>query len=255
MKAHIILIVLFILPLKNSIAQLEVNYHSILNNDKPINDVTNSKTSKSIIFFCPAVYISQESYSKKADELIKNSKMKGILDLNIHFIYFKQNLKSNAKGLKYLSKDQKDTLFIGQFECLFIGFDTNNLQRAKTKMKFNYDIEQVFKNENLFRVPIIDTNKCFEKIPDRIPFYVDFIKESISPNYSTDEKIQFLRDTINFLYSEISFLKTEINKINTGGEIRKDTIPEKNKEEVNSDAILNENKKSKVQDKKDKKKP
>jgi len=195
------------------ISQVEVFHHTISNNDTSINVVTFSKTSKSVIFFCPTVYISKESFRKKAGELIKNYKIKGVSDLTVHFVYFKQDVKSAAKGLKYSSNDYKDIFFVGQFECLFIGFDTNYLQRSKSKMKFNYDIEQAFKDENVYRIPIVDTNKCFEKIPDRIPFYADFIKESILPIYSTDERFKFLQDSIYHLTNQVNHLTKQVNSV------------------------------------------
>jgi hypothetical protein len=105
-------------------------------------------------------------------------------------------------------------MYIGQFECLFIGFDNKLLQRAKNKMKFNYDILKIFNDENIWNIPIVDTNKCFEKMQDRIPFYADFIRESCVPNYSTDEKIQFLRDSVVELSQGMANMKIQIDTLN-----------------------------------------
>jgi len=80
-------------------------------------------------------------------------------------------------------------------------------------MKYNYDLIRVFGNETLYSVPIVDTNKCFEKMQDRIPFYADFIRESILPVYSVDEKMQFMRDTINTLSSLVFEMKQQIESM------------------------------------------
>jgi uncharacterized coiled-coil protein SlyX len=80
-------------------------------------------------------------------------------------------------------------------------------------MKYNYDLVRVFENETLYSVPIVDTNKCFEKMQDRIPFYADFIRESILPVYSIDEKMQFMRDTITTLSSLVNEMKQQIDSM------------------------------------------
>lgn len=194
-------------------AQIDVVQHLIINNDSDIRELIMAKPNKAVIIFCPTAYISRDTYNKKAEELIRSYKLKGISDLSIHFIYFKQDTKNNSKGVKYVSHDKKDTSFIGQFECFFSGFDSVLLARAKSKMKYNYDLIRVFGNETLFSIPIVDTNKCFEKMQDRIPFYADFIRESILPMYSVDEKMQFMRDTINTLSSLVFEMKQQIESM------------------------------------------
>lgn len=91
-------------------------------------------------------------------------------------------------------------------ECFFLNFDKRLVQRARSKDKFNFEYTQPFTKENLFRVQIVDTNKCFKEIPDRIPFYADFIKEAYSPSYSIEEKVDFLNDTIRNLHNKINEL-------------------------------------------------
>jgi FtsZ-binding cell division protein ZapB len=220
----------------NLISQIDSFHHTISQNDSSINIQIASKTSRSVVFFCPTAIISKDAFYKKAEELIKSSKIRDIKDLSIHFLYFKQDLKSNAKGLKYISNNKLDTLFVGQFECLFIGFNQKFLQRSKSKMRFNYDIEEVFKNQNIYKIPIVDTNKCFEKIPDRIPFYADFLKESIQPNYSTDEKFQFLRDTLDIMQLEIKKLKEEIQNFDKKIEsLKNEKQSQKNKDVIKTE--------------------
>lgn len=211
---NIIFIALFHLISFNAAkAQVDIVHQIVVNNDTSIRLLTQSKTKKSIIFFCPTANISKDFYFKKSEELSKNHKLKDLSDLTLYFIYFKQDTKNNSKGVKYTDNNNKDTIFIGQFECLFIGFDMNLLIRAKNKMKYNYDVTRAFGYENVWKVPIVDTNKCFEKMQDRIPFYADFIREVCIPNYSVDEKIQFLRDTISDLSRQLIFLQKEVEKL------------------------------------------
>jgi hypothetical protein len=92
---------------------------------------------------------------------------------------------------------------ISQLECFFLNFDKNLVQRARSKDKFNFEYTQPFANENLYRIQIVDTNKCFKEIPDRIPFYADFIKEAYSPSYTLEEKIDFLNDSIRIMQKKI----------------------------------------------------
>ena len=232
------LLILALFVSDNLISQIDFFHHTISQNDSSINIQVASKTSRSVVFFCPTAIISKDAFYKKAEELIRSSKIRDIKDLSIHFLYFKQDLKSNAKGLKYISNNKLDTLFVGQFECLFIGFNQKFLQRSKSKMRFNYDIEEVFKNQNVYKIPIVDTNKCFEKIPDRIPFYADFLKESIQPNYSSDEKFQFLRDTLKKMQQEIEELRVEIQKFDQKMEslkIEKQSQSRNNRDVINSE--------------------
>lgn len=239
---HLILLSFSLLISHVYFSQIASFHHSISNNDTSVNSIISSETTKSIVFFCPTYHISQDAFTKKADELIKNSKMKGISDLSIHFVYYKQDVKNNANGLKLINNEKNDTLFIGQFECFFFGFNTSYIERAKNKLKYNYDIDHVFKNENIYSIPIVDTNKCFEKMQDRIPFYADFIRESIYPNYSTDEKIQFLRDTLVSVQQELDQLKKDFETIKA--KLPKNDIPLEKENNENS-RIINSNAKPK----------
>jgi hypothetical protein len=212
-RKKVILSILIFFVFQKFQAQIEIVHHTILNNDTSLQLLTQHKTHRAVIFFCPTKIIGKDVYFKKAEELNKSSKLKGLSDLTLYYIYYNQDTKNNAKGVKYVNSFHSDTMFIGQFECLFIGFDNKLLLRSKSKMKYNYDVTQVFKNENVWSVPIVDTNKCFEKLQDRIPFYADFIRESCIPSFSADEKIQFLRDTIVTLSKEIQLIKTQLDSL------------------------------------------
>jgi hypothetical protein len=214
MKLFSLLFLLFIPALKFQLnAQTIFVHHNIANNDTVTRDFTRSNTLRTVIFFCPTAKVDMQFYQKKAAELERKLRLMQVSELTVHMVYFIQDTKNNSKGLKYASSDTKDTLYIGQFECIFVGFDEILLNRSKSKMKFNFDLIKPFEKENLFSVPIVDTNKCFDKMQDRIPFYADFITESINPNYTQDEKMQFLRDSITVLYNVISEMRLEIDSM------------------------------------------
>ena len=219
-------------------AQTIFKNHEILNNDTIVRGIISDTLSKNVVFFCPTAKVSKDLYLKKALELERKLKSMQLPDLTVHMVYYTQNTKNHSKGLKYISLDSRDTSIIGQFECYFIGFDEKFLHRSKSKMKFNYDLIKLFKNENIYSVPIVDTNKCFDKIQDRIPFYADFISEAISPNYSNDEKMQFLRDSINMLFGVIGEMHEKLEKIEAEISNHKPNNQEKSKS-MESQAIQN----------------
>jgi hypothetical protein len=219
-------------------AQTIFKNHEILNNDTIVRSIIADTTSKSVVFFCPTAKVSKDLYLKKALELERKLKSIQFSDLTVHMVYYTQNTKNHSKGLKFISNDLRDTSIIGQFECYFIGFEENFLNRSKAKMKFNYDLIKLFEYENIYSVPIVDTNKCFDKIQDRIPFYADFISEAISPNYSNDEKMQFLRDSINILFGVISEMNEKLEKIEAEISNHKPKNQEKSKA-TESQAIQN----------------
>lgn len=228
--------------LSDVFSQTMVVHHQIQNNDTSIRLLTQSETKKSVIFFCPTATINEDFYFKKAEELNRSNKLKVLSDLTLYFIYFKQDTKNNSKGVKYVNSMNSDTMFIGQFECIFSGFDNKLLLRAKNKMKFNYDVVKIFDSENVWSVPIVDTNKCFEKMQDRIPFYGDFIRESCNPVYSTDEKMQFIRDTVITLNHAILNLQIQMDSLKAEFDrLKRNTS-------LDQENIINEN--SKKQDKK-----
>lgn len=186
--------------------------HDIANNDTTVRELITSTGSISVVFFCPTAKVSKDFYHKKVLELEKKLKQREISDLALHVIYYVQDTKNNSKGLKLYSLDMNDSLIISDFQCFLLNFNQDFLKRSMKKFPGNFDLEIPFVDENIFRVPIVDTNKCFDKIQDRIPFYTDFIAESITPNYSNDEKMQFLRDSINTLYNVIEDLRFQFEQ-------------------------------------------
>lgn len=256
MKLFSLLFLLFIPALKFQLnAQTIFLHHNIANNDTITRDFTSSDTPKTVIFFCPTAKVEMQFYQKKAAELERKLRLMQVSELTVHMVYFIQDTKNNSKGLKYASSDTKDTLYIGQFECFFVGFDEILLNRTKSKMKFNFDLIKPFEKENLFSVPIVDTNKCFDKMQDRIPFYADFITESINPNYTQDEKMQFLRDSIAVLYNVILEMKLEIDSMKIKTQENLDKNRSNNNNNNNNRDIGNEPIKNSPADKPKKQKP
>ena len=197
---------LFLLLAINTLSFGQVNhsFKTITNNANTnyVDSIKNTK-GKTVIFFCPTNEIDSTIFLTKGMELVSNKKLSSFDSIKIHFILFREDPKNNSKGIIFSSKNNKSSMPIGQLECFFLNFDKNFVQRARSKDKFNFEYTQPFVNENLYRIQIVDTNKCFKEIPDRIPFYADFIKESYSPSYSLDEKINFLNDTIRTMQKQI----------------------------------------------------
>ncbi|MBM3454130.1 MAG: hypothetical protein FJX80_03160 [Bacteroidetes bacterium] len=199
-------LILFLFLSINSLIFGQINYSfkTITNNANTtyIDSIKKSKDN-TVIFFCPTNEIDSNIFFKKGKELVSNKKISSFQSIKIHFILFKEDPKNNSKGILFSSNDKKSSMPIGQLECFFLNFDKNLVQRARSKDKFNFEYTQPFLNENLYRIQIVDTNKCFKEIPDRIPFYADFIKEAYSPSYTLEEKIDFLNDSIRTMQKKI----------------------------------------------------
>ena len=197
---------LFLLLTINTLIFGQVNYSfkTITNNANTayLDSIKNTKCN-TVIFFCPTNEIDSTIFLIKGKELVSNKKLSSYHSIKIHFILFKEDPKNNSKGIIVSSKDKKSSMPIGQLECFFLNFDKNLVQRARSKDKFNFEYTQPFLNENLYRIQIVDTNKCFKEIPDRIPFYANFIIEAYSPSYSLEEKIDFLNDSIKTMQKKI----------------------------------------------------
>ena len=222
--------------------QLTCSFKTITNNANTayVDSIKNTK-GNTVIFFCPTNEIDSTIFLIKGKELVSNKKLSSYHSIKIHFILFKEDPKNNSKGIIFSSKDNKSSMPIGQLECLFLNFDKNLVQRARSKDKFNFEYTQLFLNENLYRIQIVDTNKCFKEIPDRITFYADFIKEAYSPSYSLEEKVDFLTDSIKSLQRNVIDLKA-INEIIL---IKLDSILKQNNlnslKKVKSEKSINQN--------------
>jgi len=194
------------------ISQINYSFKTITNNSNTsyVDSIKKTK-GRSVIFFCPTNDIDSTIFKSKGKELVANKKINAFNEIKVHFILFKEDPKNNSKGIPLANSDKTISFPISQLECFFLNFDKTLVQRARQKDKFNFEYTQPFSNENLIRVQIVDTNKCFKEIPDRIPFYADFIKEAYSPSYSLEEKVDFLADSIKILQRNVTDLK-EINK-------------------------------------------
>ena len=234
---------LFLLLTINTLIFGQVNnsFKTITNNANTayVDSIKNTKEN-TVIFFCPTYAIDSTIFISKAKELVSNKKISSFQSINLHFILFREDPKNNSKGIILSSKDNKSSIPIGQLECFFLNFDKNLVQRARSKDKFDFEYTQPFLNENLYRIQIV-TNKCFEEIPDGIPFYANFIIEAYSPSYSVEEKIDFLTDSIKILQRNI----TDLKAINETILIKLDSILKQNNlsspKNVKTDKPLNQN--------------
>jgi hypothetical protein len=209
-KATLILFILGFLNL-NSLSQISYTSHNILNNDTTLNALLKSGHTRSVAFFFPTAKISKSDFDQYVDDFITQIKSDKIDSLQVFFIFFKQDLKSNTKGLKFINSQGSDTLFINYMKCLFIGFDSSLLIRAKSKMDLNFEVNKprALISDNVFNVELEDTNVCIDLLR-KIPVYADLITESINPNFSDFERINFLSDSLNMAKKEIEYNKVKI---------------------------------------------
>lgn len=266
------------------VGQVNFSFKTITNNANTayVDSIKNTK-GNTVIFFCPTYEIDSTIFLTKGKELVSNKKISSFQSVKIYFILFKEDPKNNSKGIIFSSKDKKASIPIGQLECFFLNFDKNLVKRARIKDKFNFEYTQPFQNENLYRIQIVDTNKCFKEIQDRIPFYADFIKEAYSPSYSLEEKIDFLNDSIrtmqkrivelslnnDLIISKLDSLLNQFNVVPTKNnrnsssnlkneksvESDKKKIPEKKEEDKNSKPANTTNSKKELLEKNNPEKP
>lgn len=214
--------VLFSLKCTHLVAQTKFSTINVSNNDTVIKDILNLKNGKSVIFFYPTAKIKKEDFELYSNELRANLEKKKIDSLNVYFVYFKQDLKNNSKGIK-ICNDVSDTLVVNYMKCFFVGFDSTKLLRAKNKMSLNFDLSKPKKNtkNNIYNVVLEDTNVCIDLVK-KIPFYEEIISESINPKYSTDEKLIQLFESIAILQKQYLLHENEIENL-------KQIITEQNK--------------------------
>lgn len=192
-------------------SQVKVQTHVINNNDTNLRSLFSTEFKNSVIFFFPTATIKKSEFEIGSKVLIDDlNEETNDLSVQVHFVYYKQDPKSISKGLKFVSGNKLDTLFIGDLKCLLIGFDSTTLFRAKKLMDLNFEVKEVFEHEGIYDVEINDANSCI-KIAQWPPNYSKLIKESINPMYSDAEQIKMLKDSISKL--EIA-LKTQSEKVN-----------------------------------------
>lgn len=218
-----IYIILFVFNIKLH-SQVVYQDYRIEKNQLTSSDSKSKVASEpAIYFFIPTTGLEIEDsllYAKKAEQLVKRLQTIEIDKLLLHFVYFKHDTKSNANGYLVFNKSKKDSIPIGQLECFFENFDTLLVARSSRFLKSNFKVIKPFSSDNLYRISITDGNKCFEKLQDRLPFYFDFIKESIQPNYSIEERFIKITDTLN----AVRYSLVQLNEYNTKLELKIDSI-------------------------------
>jgi len=219
MMKFVKLIFFYFMFMPQALTQINFESHFLLDNDTCLNCMLYSKVERQIILFYPTAKIKELDFEKRTKELISSLKDINVNPTLIQFVYFKQNLKSDAKGLKYISKSG-DSVAINYFKCFISGIDTNILTRAKSKMPLNFEIKKPFRDNDLFEIHMRDTSVCID-LMNKLSFYNEFIVESINPKYSDKERIEMLCKITNNLITrieesemKIEDLKAHIDKLN-----------------------------------------
>ncbi len=215
-------------------SQVEIRNYIISNNDTCLRCVLGSEYDRTITYFFPTSKINRLEFEKRTSQLV--SDLKTITDsILVQFVYYKENVKSDAKGMKLISA--KDTILINYFNCFIKGIDSNLLYHSKSKMVLNFEIKNLNQSDNLFDVQINDSNVCIELL-NKLSYFNDFIIETLNPKYSELEQIYILQKDLiesnnqnRICYERINKLNKEIKKIEENLNLLKndlETLKEKN---------------------------
>jgi hypothetical protein len=192
-------------------SQHNFNFVSLEKNDANLRSLIKLDSGRHVIFFCPISDFRDETYRNKIDvfsnELIYSD------SLCIDIVFYLEDPIETSKGLKICSKDSTKCDYINQFECFLSGFDETKLLRSHKVLSNNFQVKKQFSNENLYKISLVEKSYCLPSLPARIPVFADFIKETLNPNYSYDEKIQFLRDSIKILFGVINEMNEKLKKM------------------------------------------
>jgi hypothetical protein len=200
-----------ILIIPQVFSQITIKSHFLKENDTCLNCIIDTNVERQVLLFYPTAKFKNSYFEEKSQELIASFKETNVKPTLIQFIYFKQNLKTDVKGLKYFS-NSGDTLFINYLKCFITGIDTNLLIRSKSIMPINFEIKKVFSDSHLNEISIRDTSVCIDLL-NRLSFYNDFILESVSPKFSDKEKIEILTSLTNDLIRKIEENETQIKDL------------------------------------------
>ena len=226
-------------------SQVEIRHYIISNNDTCLRCVLGSEYDRTITYFFPTSKINRLEFDKRTSQLV--SDLKTIKDsVLLQFVYYKENVKSDAKGMKLISA--KDTILINYFNCFIKGIDSNILYHSKSKMLLNFEITNLNQSDNLFEVQINDSNVCIELL-NKLYYFNDFIVETLNPKYSQLEQIDLLQKELiesnnqnriyyertNQLNKEIKKIEENLNLLKNDIEILKEQNQRTNKEKKKND--------------------
>jgi len=157
-------------------------------------DHLNSKSTPTILYFCPIRNYSKAEYSEKigllkSSPLLKNLNQK----VNMYLFYFTENDVNDKSGVQYKTGE-----WVNESTCFFIHFDQSNLQRLAANFPREYRIETTGDAAST-KVILFDANRCFPDVPTRLVAYARSIMECAQPNYSDTEVNQFQNKDIEDL--------------------------------------------------------
>jgi hypothetical protein len=187
-------------------------YDRTIENNSKVTEIQNEKNS--IFFLCPVKYLAKENYIEKAKNLIANNTISSVLELKVTLLFFTEDSEYFSGGpLIKLHTDTKDTTFIvNDFEAIFLGF--NNFEAClKRNVIYRYYTFLEYGASDVFNVTAQRGITCFKSLDERIPFYQNILKEYFYPNYSLDEQISILKDSLQILNSRVSSLEKVISEV------------------------------------------
>ena len=212
-----------------SIAQTKYYKYTLAKNSDTISQHLLDLEGQNIIFFI-GNHNNSDKFQDKVLELQKSPTMRLVKDANIHFVFFKESMKSNSEGILIKSDSTvsvDSSIYVNQLEVFFSHYEEKKIARATRKLTGSFYYEKPFEGQDLYLMNIVDTTSCYKNIPERIPFYREIIKVLHKPKYSDEEKSNFYTDTISLQLNEnIDSLENEIDSLEKEIQYQKTRIDE-----------------------------
>jgi hypothetical protein len=181
--------------------------------DTCLNCVISSNYPQNVFFFYPTAKVKSSEFEKISNDLKAELSSKEMNKTLVQFIYFKQNLKSDAKGMKLRDANKMDSTNVNYLKCFVKGIDTNFLTRSKNLMPVQFEFHQVFQNDDIYEIEIKDTTVCIEML-NKLRYLNQFISEALSPNYTKNEKIEIIESSIVLFTKEIKRVEQDLIDLN-----------------------------------------
>jgi len=149
-------------------------------------DYLNTKSTPTILYFCPIRNYSKAEYSEKIT-LLKNSPFLKNLNQRVQMFlfYFTENDVNDKSGVQYKTGE-----WVNESTCFFLHFEQSKLQRLGANFPREYKIENTG-DPSATKVILFDANRCFPDVPTRLVAYARAIQECAQPNYSDAEVNKF----------------------------------------------------------------
>lgn len=157
--------------------------------------------------FCPIRFLPKEKYLEKVEGLIRSDKISGITSLSVKMFFFIEDIEYYSGGLHIKIQTNKDTAIIcNEFLAIFGGFKNFDFCINRKEISRYYDSYQ-YGGLNIYSVFAQKGVTCFKSLDERIPFYKGVINEYFYPNYTQDENISHLKDSIKLLNYRLTSLE------------------------------------------------